>query len=84
MTINELKDIALHAAKGTAPTNFTIENVNEAFVDGLRELAGNYNQFQKNKWDIYEIIITAVDEVMPKQVIDALGQFAEVKTVPQG
>ena len=84
MTINELKDIALHAAKGTAPENFSINDVDAAFVDGLREIAGNYNQFQKNKWDLYEIVISAIDEVMPKRVIDALGQFAEVKVVPQG
>lgn len=84
MTINELKEIALHAAKGTAPENFSVENVNEAFVDGLRELAGNYNQFMKNRYDIYDIIIETVDKIVPKEVIDALGRFAEVKTVAQG
>ena len=84
MTLQEFRDIALHAAKGTAPTNFTVENVNDAFIDGLKELAGSYNQFQKNKWDLYDIIIESIDEVLPKNVIDALGQFAEVKVVGQG
>ena len=84
MTLNELKELALHAAKGTAPETFSVENVNEAFIDGLRELAGNYNQFMKNRYDIYEIIISAIDEVLPKNVIDALGAFAEVKSVAQG
>ena len=79
MTLNEFKDIALHAAKGTAPETFSVENVNDAFVDGLRELAGSYNQFMKNRYDIYDIIIESIDEILPKNVIDALGAFAEVK-----
>ena len=84
MTLKEFRDIALQAAKGTAPANFTVENVNEAFIDGLKELAGSYNQFMKNRYDIYDIIIESIDEVLPKNVIDALGAFAEVKVVGQG
>ena len=84
MTLKEFRDIALHAAKGTAPANFTVENVNEAFIDGLKELAGSYNQFMKNRYDIYDIIIESIDEILPKNVIDALGAFAEVKVVGQG
>lgn len=84
MTLKEFRDIALHAAKGTAPAEFTVENVNEAFIDGLKELAGSYNQFMKNRYDIYDIIIESIDEVLPKNVIDALGAFAEVQTVGQG
>jgi len=84
MTLNEFKDIALHAAKGTAPAEFTVENVNDAFIDGLKELAGSYNQFMKNRYDIYDIIISVIDEILPKNVIDALGAFAEVRQVAQG
>ena len=84
MTLNELRDIALHAAKGTAPANFTVDNVNEAFIDGLKEFAGSYNQFMKNRYDLYDIIIESIDQILPKNVIDALGAFAEVKQVAQG
>ena len=84
MTLNEFRDIALHAAKGTAPDTFSVENVNDAFIDGLQELAGSYNQFMKNRYDIYDIIIQAIDEILPKNVIDALSAFAEVRTVGQG
>ena len=31
MTINELKQLAIYAAKGQAPTNFSVENVNGWF-----------------------------------------------------
>ena len=86
MTINELKEIALHAAKGTVPASYTNQevDVNAAFVDGLKELAGSVNQFMKNRYDIYEIIVKTVDEIMPRNVIAALSPFAEVQTVPQG
>ena len=81
MTLKEFRDIALHAAKGTAPANFTVENVNDAFIDGLKELAGSYNQFMKNRYDIYDIIIQSIDEILPKNVINALGAFADVQQV---
>lgn len=84
MTIQEIKELAIHAAKGTAPTEYTSSQVNEALVDGLKGLAGSINQFMKNRYDIYDIIIAAADEVVPNKVIDAVGIFAEVKQVPQG
>lgn len=86
MTLNELKEIALHAAKGTVPACYANQDidVNAAFVDGLKELAGSVNQFMKNRYDIYDIIIETVDKVMPKNVISAISPFAEVQTVEQG
>lgn len=84
MTLQELKELAVYAAKNEAPTNFSVDNVDEALADGLRELAGSVNQFMKNRYDIYDIIIQAVDEVVPKNVIDAVSIFAEVQQVPQG
>ena len=84
MTLQEFRDIALHAAKGTAPANFTNDSVNAAFIDGLKELAGSVNKFMKNRYDIYDIIIEAADEVMPKKVISALSAFAEVQVVGEG
>ncbi len=84
MTIKELKELAVYAAKGQAPTNFSVENVDEALRDGLKELAGSVNDFMRNRYDIYDIIIQAADEIVPKKVIDAVGIFAEVQNVPQG
>ena len=83
-TIKELKELALHAAKGTAPANFSTQNVNDALREEMRALAGSINEFQRNKHDIFDIIITAADEVVPKKVMDAVGMFAEVVSVPQG
>lgn len=84
MTIEELKELARYAAKNEAPANYSVENVDQALADGLRELAPSVNQFMKNRYDIYDIIIEAVDEIVPKNVIDAVSIFAEVQQVPQG
>ena len=40
LTIQQLKDLARHAARGTAPANFECENVNAALADG----EGNHAQ----------------------------------------
>lgn len=83
MTINETKELFLHAAKKTAPETFTIEQVNEAVKDELQELCSSYNQFRKNRYDIYEIITETVDEVVPQKAINLLSTFADVKVVGQ-
>lgn len=84
MTLEQLKELAKCAARNEAPANYSVENVDEALADGLRELAGSVNQFMKNRFDIYDIIIQAVDDVLPKNVIDAVGIFAEVQQIEQG
>ena len=85
-TIQELKELALHAAKGTVPSTFSNDNVDvdAAFRDSLKEYAGSINQFMKNRYDLYDIVIQVADEVTPNKVIDAVGIFAEVQQVPQG
>ena len=88
MTFSELREIALHAIKGTVPANYAKEgtqfDMDAAFADGLKELAGSVNMFMKNRYDIYQIIVESVDEVLPKTVASALAPFAEVQTVAQG
>lgn len=83
-TIKELKDLALHAVRGTAPANYSAETVDEALRGEIAEMCTSINMFQANKHTIFEIIITAADEIVPNKVIDAMGMFAEVKQVPQG
>ena len=57
-TIKELKDLALHAVRGTAPANFTAETVDDALRGEIAEMCSSINQFQRNKHDIFDIIIT--------------------------
>lgn len=83
MTLQELKALAKHVVKGTAPANFEYENVQDAFADAVKDLCGSVNAFMRNRYDIYDIIIENADEYVPNQVMAAMGQFAEVQTVGQ-
>ena len=83
-TIQEIKELALNAARGTAPENYSVENVNDALRDELNAMCSSINEFRRNQYDIFEIIIETADEIVPKKVIDYLGVFAEVKIVDRG
>ncbi len=83
-TIKELKELALHAVRGTAPANYTAETVDEALRGELSAMCTSINNFQRNKLDIFDILITAADEVVPKKAFEVMGTFAEIRNVPQG
>ena len=57
-TIKEIKELALHAARGTAPANYSNENVNVALREEMKNLASSVNEFMRNRYDIYDIIIS--------------------------
>ena len=83
MDINTIKELALHAAKGTAPANYTVETVDDALRGELNKMCTSINEFMKNKYDIFQIMIETADEVVPPRLLERLGAFAEVRTVPQ-
>ena len=83
ITIKELRDLAVHAVKRTAPENYTVENIDSAFAGALNEIAGSINKFNKSKYDIFEIMIEQIDSAVPNKVIDALSVFADVQQVGQ-
>lgn len=83
-TIEQLKELALHAARGTAPANFNCQDVNTALRGELAAKCSSINEFMRNRYDIYAIIINTADEVVPARVIDGMGIFAEIQQVPQG
>lgn len=84
MTIKEIKDLALCCARNEAPANYSIDSCKRAFMDGIKGLASNYNQFMKNRYDIYEILIETIDKITPNKVLAGIGAMAEVKQVGQG
>ena len=80
----DLKQLAIQVAKKQPPKNFTLGQAEDALRVELRELAKDYNAFRRNKLTIYELMQETVDEVLPNRVIEAIGQFAEVKQFGQG
>ena len=83
-TIAELKELALHSARGTAPETYAAGTVDEALRGELAAMCSSINNFMRNRYDIYDIIIETADTIVPDKVIDVMGMFAEIKSVPQG
>lgn len=82
MDNKQFRELASHAAKGTVPqTNFSISQVNQAFADELNSRIKSTNDFMRNKYDIFEIMIEQIDEVVPSRVIDFMSAFAEVRQI---
>ena len=84
MTIDKLRELARHAAHRTAPAEFSVASVDKALADGFKQFTSSINDFMKNRYDIYDIIIENADEIVPAKVMDQFGQFAEVRNVAQG
>lgn len=83
-TIQELKSLALHSVRGTAPENYTVGTVDDALRGEFAAMCSSINNFNRNKYDIFEIISATADEVVPNKLISAMGAFAEIQNVGQG
>ena len=79
-----LKELARHAAHRTAPTEFSVASVDAAFADEIKKLTSSINEFMRNKYDIFSIIIENADEIVPAKVMAAMNQFAEVIVLKNG
>ncbi len=84
----EIYDLARLAARGkgynTETENFSAVDVSESLKSELKKYVGNFYHFQKNKYDLFELIAMTVDEVVPQRVEATMGQFAEIVNLPQG
>lgn len=81
---NELKQLAKAAVSKAQVANYSMENVEYALREELKKLAGTPQLFQRNKYDIFDLIVSVVEDVLPMKVEQIMGQFAEVRQVGQG
>lgn len=63
---------------------FSYAQLTEALRQELNEYAKTYASFRENKNLIFELIETAIDDILPRRVLEQYGQFAEIKTFAQG
>jgi hypothetical protein len=63
---------------------FSYEQLNGYLRSELKELAGDYNSFRRNKNTIFELVETTIDTVLPQKVLQEYGQFADIQTFAQG
>ena len=74
------------------PAEFAAENYDyeAALRDELAKLMTkdgqhfNRNVFEKNKYDIFELLSENLEEVLPQSIKGALDMFTEIMRVPQG
>lgn len=64
--------------------NYSFDELNSTLRDQFQALAGTYNDYRRNKNDIFEIMQEVIDEVLPNKIIAAYGEFAEIKQYGQG
>ena len=81
--VKAIKELVRYAVRQEVPTNFSeiasLEDVENTIREACRELASDIYSYERNKTYIFEIIQTAIDEVLPKKVLASVGQFAEVQ-----
>jgi hypothetical protein len=76
------------ALRGANVAEFSAKDVNDqAVADIMKELGLDANapvsKYRAKKEAAFEIISEALDEILPKDLTDILGGFAEVKTFPR-
>lgn len=82
--IKGMKELVVHSFYGTSPdpTKYANKDVKSTLSEQIHELAGTYDLYRRNKYDLFQIMEEAYTEILPKQVEQFIGTFADVKTVP--
>ena len=89
---NNLKVLMNGVFGRKVPAEFAAENYDyeAALHDELTKLLcdekGNFNRykFERNKYDLFELLSQNMEEVLPQSVAAALDMFTEIVNVPQG
>lgn len=90
---NELIELARANAKASLNPSVTYtvgeeklsaEALNKTFIKELNELGKTPQDFRENKNLIFTLMEVGLTEVMPQKVLQNYGQFADVRTFPQG
>lgn len=78
MTIKQLFQCAMGK---NIPAEFANENVDyeNALRDEIKKIAGTRSLFQRNKYDLFDLLTENAEEVLPIKVQELLGAFAEVR-----
>lgn len=81
--IKGIKDLVVHSHYGTSPdpTKFSSADVKTTLREEIHKLAYDWRSYQRNKNDLFQIMEQAYTEILPKQVEDFIGSFAQVERV---
>jgi len=65
-------------------TQLSADALNKTFIKELDELGSTPRDFEENKNLIFTLLEVGLTEVLPQRVLQNYGQFADVRTFPQG
>lgn len=83
-TMKNLKTLAKCVVNRKGYDTYSADTAEKAFSEEFAKLTGSVNNFLRNKYDVFDIIITAADDIVPKKVMEQFGSFAEVLQVANG
>jgi hypothetical protein len=81
-----IKDLVVCSFYGTNPdpSKFSNADIKNTLREEIHKIAHDYDSYRRNKYDLFEIMQEAYTEIVPRQIEDFMGSFAEIKTVPNG
>ena len=84
--MNTLNTLLKGALGKKVPAEFAADNYdyNTALRDELKKLAGTMSLYQRNKWDLFDLLSAELQEELPQRLDEALNMFCEFIQVPQG
>lgn len=63
---------------------FNYSALDDTLRNELNALVGNEDLYEENKRTLFSLIEQTMDDIVPNRLINAYGQFAEIKTFKQG
>lgn len=80
---------AVAQANPSSTYSFNGESLNynamqETLRNEFNEIAGTYELYRENKNQVFALLETALNDILPAKVLDRYADFAEIKTFAQG
>lgn len=86
-----LLQLMKNVANATPSTNFSYNGetfsydaMNETLRSELNALVGTEDLYEENKRTVFSLMEQTMDDIIPNRLINAYGQFADIKTFAQG
>lgn len=93
LELNALKQLMRTVANANPSPNysynyngeqFSFNDLNDTLNNEINQYLGSEELFEDNHRKVFSLMAEVIDEVVPNRLINAYGQFAEIRTYPQG
>ena len=87
IVLNDIQKLSLDAYNGQPVDKYSVNEMNKMLRAAIVEACGgewNFYKFQKNKWDVYQIIAETMPISLKASLDGAFGDMAEIKDTALG